>query len=109
MDVSIIAGRRGEACVDGRIVARIGQWDARAFPGGDWEGSCECEWYTTNDEAAFNHIVSTGVEISLKLFDYNEALYEGISQATVAGELKMMGDVAILELNLRGDVALRRA
>jgi hypothetical protein len=109
MEVSIIAGRRGEACVDGRIVARIGQWDARAFPGGDWEGSCECEWYKVNDQAAFERVMSTGMELSLKLFDYNEALHEGMAQATVTGELKTMGDVAILELKMRGDTALRRA
>lgn len=107
MEVSIIAGRRGEAYVDDRPVARIGQWDARAFPGGDWDGSCECEWYKANDAEAFDLLVSTGVTVFLKLFDYNGALHEGTAQATAAGGPTMTGDVAVLELSMRGETALR--
>ncbi len=108
-EVRIIAGRRGEAYVDGRIVARIGQWDVRAFPGGDWDGSCECEWYKGNDADAFERLTSGGTEVVLILYDYNEACHKGAALAMQAGRLNMMGDVATLELSLKGTGPIRRS
>ncbi len=107
-EVSIIAGRRGEAYLDGRTVARIGQWDARAFPGGDWDGSCECEWYKGSDEEAFSRLIAGGIEVTLVLYDYNDARYEGTALATAEGPVNMIGDVATLELALKGIHPIRR-
>lgn len=107
-EVRIIAGRRGEAYVDGRIVARIGQWDARAFPGGDWDGSCECEWYKGNDEEAFERLATVGMEVVLILYDYNEACHEGAAIASPAGDMKMTADVATMELSLKGTGPIHR-
>ncbi|HTX43077.1 MAG TPA: hypothetical protein VMC61_00010 [Methanocella sp.] len=101
-EISIIAGRRGEAYVGGRVVARIGQWDARAFPGGDWEGSCECEWYKENDEEAFRLLTAGGTEVVLALYDYNEACYRCTALATATRPMNMIGEVATLELSLKG-------
>jgi hypothetical protein len=109
MEVSIIAGRRGEAYVDGRVVARIGQWDARAFYGGDWDGSCECEWYKGNDADAFERLAGAGTEVVIKLYDYNEACHEGVAVVTAAAMLNMVGDVAMLELSMKGVGRIRRA
>jgi hypothetical protein len=109
MDVMIIAGRRGEAFVAGRVVARIGQWDARSFPDGGWDGSCECEWYAGSDPGAFSLLNGGGIEVSLRLKDYNENTHEGIAVAAPGGDVKMMGDVALLELSLKGLGPIQRA
>jgi len=90
MDVMIIAGRRGEALVAGRVVARIGLWDARSFPDGGWDGSCECEWYAGSDPRAFDLLRGPGIEVSLSLKDYNESTHEGNAVATPDGEVKML-------------------
>jgi hypothetical protein len=108
-EVSIIAGRRGEAYVDSKIVARIGQWDARVFPGGDWDGSCECEWYEGNDPKAFGRLAAGGAEVVLILYDYNEARYEVAAAAMATGPINRVGDVATLELSLRGTGPVHRA
>jgi hypothetical protein len=108
-EVSIIAGRRGEAYMDGRIVARIGQWDVRAFPGGDWDGSCECEWYKGNDEEAFGRLTAGGTEVVLILYDYNEARHEGAAVAMAASPLNMIGDVATLEMSWKGTGPIRHS
>lgn len=108
MEVSIIAGRRGEASVGGRVVARIGQWDARAFPDGGWDGSCECEWYKGNDAEAFERLASAGIEVSLRLYDYNEACHEALAFVKPEGASAMLGDVVVLELSMMGVSPIRR-
>jgi hypothetical protein len=109
MEVSIIAGRRGEASVGGRVVARIGQWDARAFPDGGWDGSCECEWYKGNDAEAFERLAAAGIEVSLRLYDYNEACYETQAFVKPMGASTIIGDVVELELSIMGTIPIRRA
>jgi hypothetical protein len=81
----------------------------RAFPSGDWDGSCECEWYAGNDSNAFKRLATGGAEIALVLFDYNEARYECSAAAVAAGPLSMMSDVAMLELSLQGTGPIRRS
>ncbi len=108
-EVSIIAGRRGDAYVDGRIVARIGLWDVRAFPNGDWDGSCECEWYMGNDPKAFERLMALGTDVTLVLFDFNDARYESAASATATRPLNTIGDVAALELSLKGTGPIRRS
>ena len=107
-EVCIIAGHRGEAYIGDRVVARIGQWDARAFPGGDWDGSCECEWYKENDERAFLLLTAGGTEVMLKLYDYNEACHRGMALAMAVRPMGMVGDVATLELSLKGTGPLEK-
>lgn len=102
MDIRIIAGRRGEAYMEGRVVARIGQWEARTYPGGDWDGACECEWYRGNGEEAFEMLTGMGAEVALKLYDHLDACLAGVALVAPAGELKMVGDVALMELRLKG-------
>ncbi len=108
MDVMIMAGRRGEALHAGRVVARIGPWDVRSYPGGDWEGSCDCEWYAGSDPEAFGRLQKTGLEAVLRLFDYNEVAHETEAILMLAGEQKMLGDVALLELKMSGPSPFRR-
>ncbi len=109
MDIAIIAGRQGEALVAGRIVARIGQWDVRSFPDGGWDGSCECEWYAGSDPGAFGLLKGPGIEISLRLKDYNENTHEAMALAALEGDVKMLGDIALLDLSLKGPGPIRRA
>jgi len=109
MDVGIIAGPRGEAFVGGRLVARIGQWEVRSFPGGDWDGSFDCEWYAGSDPDAFGLLKGSSIEVSLRLKDYNEIVHEGVAMAAPAGEIKMLGDVALLELKISGSGPIWRA
>jgi hypothetical protein len=109
MEVSILAGRRGEAYVNGRLVARIGQWDARAFPDGGWDGSCECEWYKGNDADAFRSLTAGGVDVELKLYDYNEVCYLGRAVAKPSGREAYIGDVISMELSLAGTEKLAKA
>ncbi len=109
MDVMIIAGRRGEALVAGRVVARIGQWDVRSFPDGGWDGSCECEWYAGSDPDAFRRLKESGIEVSLRLIDYNETTNDATAIVVPGGEIKMLGDVALLDLSLKGPGPIRRA
>lgn len=108
MEVGIIAGPRGDVLFGSKVVARIGQWDVRSFPGGDWEGSCECEWYSGSDPDAFDLLNRSGIEATLRLKDYNEAIYECIAVAVPEGEVKMLGDVALLELKVSGSIPMRR-
>ncbi|BAI62195.1 hypothetical protein MCP_2123 [Methanocella paludicola SANAE] len=109
MDVVIITGRRGEAFVSGRVVARIGQWDVRSFPDGGWDGSCECEWYAGSDPGAFGLLKGPGIEVSLRLIDHNETAHEGVAMAAPDGDVKMLGDVALLDLILKGSGPVRHA
>lgn len=109
MDVGILAGPRGDILYGGRIVARVGQWEARAFPGGDWEGSCACEWYAGSDPEAYRLLLGEGVGASLRLLDYNGAAWEGDAIAVPDGEIRVLGDVVLLEARLAGHAALRPA
>jgi len=110
MDVMIIAGRRGEALVAGRVVARIGLWDARSFPDGGWGRLLRVRMVRwPADPRAFDLLRGPGIEVSLSLKDYNESTHEGNAVATPDGEVKMLGDVALLGLSLKGSGPIRRA
>lgn len=108
LTLKLLGGRRGEALIDGRIVARVGAWEARTrsddIEGApvDWDGECDCEWYRSNNEEAFERFVAGGVEVDLKLFDHNNAVHTSRALVHIVGKPLYMGDVVSGEMSIKG-------